>query len=77
MRASVSLWVLNLCVCVCRCVAAVLLRVAEAVSTILAAYHPCRLSLGWVCTQLGFGDDQEEEVGRVFVWRAGAGLCSA
>lgn len=35
---------------------------AGGLATMLAAYHPCRLPLAWVAAQLGWGEDQEEEV---------------
>lgn len=33
-----------------------------AMATMLAAYHPTRLPLDWVMVQLGFGEDQQQEV---------------
>lgn len=36
---------------------------AQGLATLLAAHRPARLSLDWTMTQLGWEEDQEQEVG--------------
>jgi hypothetical protein len=45
--------------CLCAAAAA---AVAAGVSSMLTAYHPCRVPLAWAAQQLGFDTDQLDEV---------------
>jgi hypothetical protein len=43
---------------------------AQGLATLLAAHHPARLPLEWTMTQLGWEQDQQQEVGAQPIWLA-------
>jgi hypothetical protein len=52
---------------------------AQGLATLLAAHHPARLPLDWLMTQLGWEEDQEQEVGVHYgdvVFCVGCGMSS-